>query len=59
MGCWAGEVEADGDAGDGADDIVLLSVRRSLSKRSRSPSKDVCAFFNRNVLVCRQGSGQG
>ena len=44
MGCWAGETEAEGDAGDGADDIVLLRVRRSLSKRSRSPSKDVCAF---------------
>lgn len=43
------ELEADGEGGDGAEVVVLLSVRRSVSKRRRSPSKDVCVFCYRMV----------
>ena len=37
--------EADGDECEGASDIVDFSKRISVSKRSRSPSNDLCVFL--------------
>jgi hypothetical protein len=41
MGWYA--AEEDGEFGAGAAVRALLSSRRSVSNRRRSPSKDVCA----------------
>lgn len=54
------EDEAEGDDA-GAEDIALLRDRRSVSKRRRSPSKEVCMdwrdvrySFRHNLVSCRR-----
>jgi len=52
-------LDESGEVGEVAAAMVLLRARRSVSKRRRSPSNDVCADFKEAMVRFGVGSQSG